>query len=114
MKERIELFLEEAKEKLNSADKSIEFGFLKSAAHDIYFAAENAARALLLKIEGNIPKDKNKIWIKITNLQRQGIITTFTSRYRQNLFIQNKGRLRRDRRTSRNHKRHHFICFWNS
>jgi len=78
MKERIKLFLEEAKEKLNSADKSIEFDFLKSAAHDIYFAAENAAKALLLGAEGNIPRDKNKIWTKVTNLQRHGIITTFT------------------------------------
>lgn|GEM_PF-1754539 len=70
--------MKEAKIKLNAADNSIESGFLKSAAHDIYFAAENAARALLLEVEGNIPRDKNKIWIKITNLQRRGIITTFT------------------------------------
>lgn len=77
IRKRAENFMNEAKEKLAAAKNSINSGYLKSAAHDTYFAGENAARALLLALEGNVPKDKNKIWTKITNYQRCGLISSF-------------------------------------
>lgn len=77
-RKRIKTFMSESKEKIDSAENSIEFGFFKSATHDIYFAAENAARALLLALEGNIPSNKNKIWMKIMNYQRKNLIKKFS------------------------------------
>ncbi len=78
MKERIKKFITGAEEKLNSAERNIGFGFLETAAHEIYFAAENAARAILLALEGNMPNDKNSLWAKIAQLQRNGILTGFS------------------------------------
>lgn len=76
--ERIRKFITGAESKLNSAERNIEFGFLETAAHEIYYAAENAARALLLALEGNVPNDKNKLWAKITQLQRSGVLANFS------------------------------------
>lgn len=78
MKERILNFITGAEDKLNSAERNIDMGFLKTAAHEIYYAAENAARALLLSLEGNMPDDKNKLWEKVTQLQRTGTIASFS------------------------------------
>lgn len=78
LNERVKSFITGAESKINSAERNIEFGLLETAAHEIYYAAENAARALLLALEGNMPNDKNKLWAKITQLQRSGILTSFS------------------------------------
>lgn len=78
MNERIKDFMKGAEDKIDSAERNIGLGFLKTAAHEIYYSAENAAKALLLALEGNIPNNKNKLWEKVTQLQRNGIIARFS------------------------------------
>lgn len=77
LKERVVMYLKESKEKLRSAEKNIELGFIKTAAHEIYYAAENAARALVLALEGNVPRDKASTWRKIRDFKRRGVVTKY-------------------------------------
>ncbi len=73
LKERVTMYLTESKEKLKSAEKNIELGFIKTAAHEIYYAA----RALVLALEGYVPRDKASTWRKIRDFKRAGIVTKY-------------------------------------
>jgi len=77
VKDRVKLYMDESGGKLKAARKNLELGFVDTAAHESYYAAENAARALILALEGNIPKGKTLIWRKIRDLKDEDIVTSY-------------------------------------